>query len=475
MLRRVLLAGAATSLMSAVALPPLAARSAQTDVVEYVLDAAPMRFRPAPGIDYAALAFNGMLPGPVLRVKHGQRVRVRFRNRTGEESTVHWHGMILPNAMDGVAGITQPPVPNGGEFSYEFAADPPGTRWYHSHVFPQAIRGLFGAFVVEDPRDEPYARELVVVFHAVPAPRTLDLAMQGRSNAPMADPFGSPELRAMKTGDRMGDELVFVSHCINGASYPRTAPLAVKVGERVRLRVLNADPTQTRYVRLAGHTLHVTHSDGNRLPRTVAVDALRVGAAERYDAWFEVTRPGAWLLQSLSSDPLVFEQALVVHTPGMERAAPLAAAQTLEGTRYFTYERAGEAVPGRLQLGKIDVDARYELGGGRWGDGRWTMNGAVWPDTAKIHVRRGDSVAVRFTNKTDMDHPMHLHGHVFELVEFGGSILRAPLAKDVALVPAEGGTLTWRFTANSPQGRWLLHCHNEVHMMGGLMTEVVYL
>jgi FtsP/CotA-like multicopper oxidase with cupredoxin domain len=474
MLRRAFLTGAATSLTSAVALLPLGMRAAQADVVEHTLDAAPLRFRPAPGTDYAALAYNGAIPGPVLRVRHGQRVRVLLRNRSGGESTVHWHGMILPNTMDGVPGITQPPVLDGGEFTYEFAPDPPGTRWYHSHVFPQAIRGLFGVFIVEDPRDDPYDRELAVVLHAVPASRTLDLAMQGRSNAPMVDPFGSPELRAMKPGDRMGDELGYVAHCLNGASYPRTAPLKVKVGDRVRLRVLNANPTETRYVRLAGHVLHVTHADGNRLPKPVTVDALRIGAAERYDAWFEVTRPGAWLLQSLSSDPLAFEQALVVHTPGMERAAPLAAAQRLEGSRYFTYGLAGEAAPGPLQLGKLNVDVHYELGGGRWGDGRWTMNGAVWPDTPKIHVHRGDSVAIRFTNRTDMDHPMHLHGHVFDIVEVGGRVLRVPLAKDVALVPADGGTMTWRFTANSPKGRWLLHCHNEVHMMSGLMTEVLY-
>ncbi|MGP6192266.1 MAG: multicopper oxidase family protein [Vulcanimicrobiaceae bacterium] len=474
MQRRTFLTGAATSLMSVAALPRLAARAAAADTVEYTLDAAPLRFRAAPGVDYAGLAYNGTLPGPVLRLRHGQRVRVRFRNRTGEQSTVHWHGMILPNAMDGVAGITQPPVPGGGEFVYEFAPDPPGTRWYHSHVFPQAIRGLFGVFVVEDPGDERYDRELVVVFHDVPSTRTLDLAMQGRSNAPMVDPFGSPELRAMKPGDRMGDEVAYLAHCINGATYPHAAPVAVNVGDRVRVRVLNANPSQTRYVRLAAHTLHVTHADGNRLAKPLAVDALRVGVAERYDAWFEVTRPGAWLLQSVSSDPLAFEQALVVSTPGHEHDAPVAVAQTLADTRYFTYALAGDAAATPLQLGKLDVDVRYELGGGRWGVGRWTMNGAVWPDTEKIRVHRGDRVAVRFSNKTDMDHPMHLHGHVFEIVEINGRALRSPLAKDVALVPADGGTMTWRFAADSPAGRWLLHCHNEVHMMSGLMTEVVY-
>jgi FtsP/CotA-like multicopper oxidase with cupredoxin domain len=83
-------------------------------------------------------------------------------------------------------------------------------------------------------------------------------------------------------------------------------------------------------------------------------------------------------------------------------------------------------------------------------------------------------VLVSFTNKADMEHPMHLHGHTFEIVEIGGKALARPLAKDIALVPANGGTLTWRFDATSPPGRWLLHCHNDIHMTDGMMTEVVY-
>jgi FtsP/CotA-like multicopper oxidase with cupredoxin domain len=102
------------------------------------------------------------------------------------------------------------------------------------------------------------------------------------------------------------------------------------------------------------------------------------------------------------------------------------------------------------------------------------MNGATWPNTEKIFVRHGDDVVVRFTNKTDMDHPMHLHGHTFDIVEIDGRRVERPLAKDVSLVRANGGTMAWRFRADSPPGRWLLHCHNQIHMMDGMMTEVVY-
>jgi FtsP/CotA-like multicopper oxidase with cupredoxin domain len=456
---------------AAFALSPLSERVLAQDVVEYTLTAAPRTFSPVPGIDFAGLAYNGTIPGPVLRVTHGQRVRVRYRNHTGVATSVHWHGQIIPNDMDGVAGITQPPVPPGGEFSYEFAPNPPGTRWYHDHAFEMAVvRGLYGMFVIDDPYEERADKEFVLLFHDLPRWNSVEAAIRGVSSAPMTDPIGSPEMMQMRPGDRMGDEVAYLAHCINGASYPNTKKLAVNVGDRVRLRILNANPTQTRYIRLGGHRLTVTHSDGNRMEQPVTVDALRVGVAERYDAWFEVSRPGAWLVQGLSSDPLVYEQAAVIYTPGMENAPPMASPQTLHGVDFFTYAKAGGVVAQAPPAPSV----RFTLGGGAYGSNRWTIDGRVWPYTPKIRVHRGEVVTVHFHNTTDMDHPMHLHGHVFKLMEVNRQTLAHPLPKDTSLVPANGGTTTWQFTADSPPGRWLLHCHNEIHMMDGMMTEVDY-
>ena len=114
------------------------------------------------------------------------------------------------------------------------------------------------------------------------------------------------------------------------------------------------------------------------------------------------------------------------------------------------------------------------LGGGGWGSSRWTIGGKIWPNTPKLRVRRGEVVTVRFRNTSDMDHPMHLHGHIFMLTEVNEMPLQRPLAKDGSLVAANGSA-TWRFTADSSPGRWLLHCHNEIHMIGGMMAEVVYI
>jgi len=456
--------------MIAVALPRLSSRALALDVAEYSLTSAPLRFSPMAGLNFEGRAFNGTIPGPVLRVAAGQRLRATFANKSGSPATIHWHGMILPNKMDGVEGLTQPAVPDGKSFVYEFDAKPSGTRWYHDHISDGLARGLFGLLIVEDSKDEPADQEFALVFHDVPKISTIDAAMRGVSSAPMVDPLGSPEMKQMEPGDKMGDEVAYVAHCINGASYPNTQKLAVKTGQRVRLRILNANPTQTRYVRLAGHRLTVTHSDGNRLAQPLEVDALRIGVAERYDAYFEVTKPGAFLLQGLSSDPLAYQQAAVVYTEGMENAAPLGSPQTLEGVDEFTYEKAG----GAQSPGTQRAQHSFTLGGGEYGKSRWTIDGKQYPNTPKIYVRSGDSVSIRFTNKTDMDHAMHLHGHTFQLVEVDGKRLTRPLDKDTTLVRANGGSIAWQFKADSPPGKWLLHCHNEIHMMDGMMTQVVY-
>jgi len=493
-------AGAA---LSWVVLPPPSARAADRDLVEVTLDARPYRYPAVSGARFTGLAYNGRVPGPLLRVRYGQRFRARFINNTGGLSTIHWHGMILPNDMDGVPYVTQAPVPNGGEFIYTFKPDPPGFRWYHSHMGDQAALGLFGAFLVEDPRDARADVEVVLILHDIPDIRSLWAALAGKSTAtmnvppgltpngmqawPAADPLHRrggmggmggmggqpPSMRPMP----MADAVAYLSHCVSGAAYPHTRPLIVKVGQTVRLRILNASPTLTHYVRLAGHRLRVTHSDGNPMPRDVTVDALRIGVAERYDAWFEVTRPGAWMLTSLMGDIHDHRQSVLIRTEDAAHRLPEVPPPSLEGVELFTYRLAGVGMPlppgEHAWFGPANVRKTLLLGGGEPGHRHWTIDGKIWPHTPKIDVRSGDRVQIHFKNPTDMDHPMHLHGHVFELVEASGERLRYPLPKDTTLVPA-GSTATWRFLADSPPGRWVLHCHNIVHQMDGMMTEVDY-
>ncbi len=439
-----------------------ARRASAREPVDVTLRSAPLR---------DGLAYNGTIPGPLLRVAHGQRIRVRYVSGVEVPTSVHWHGLLLPNDMDGVAGLTQAAVHRGGEYVYDFVAGPSGTRWYHDHAFQLGMaRGLFGMFVVEDPNEEAADAEFALVFHDVPVWSSIEAALRGMGTAPMSDPMGSPEIMQM-AGGKMGDEVAYAAHCINGASYPNVKKLAVRLGQRVRLRLLNASPTLTRYVRLAGHSLTVTHADGNALAAPVEVDALRIATGERYDAIIVVRDPGAFLLEGVGGDPLASQQALVVCTEGMENAPPLRASPMLEGARVFSYELAGGIA---AAAHAVPPDFEMTLGGGGWKNPRWTIDDRVWPQTPKLRVRRGQVVTLRFRNTSEMDHPMHLHGHIFALTEVDGKSLLRPLSKDVVLVAANGGTVTWRFVADAPAGRWLLHCHNEVHMVDGMMSELVY-
>ncbi len=144
MMRRAAFLQAGAGAMIVAALPRISARAAAAGIVEYPLTSAPLTFSPVAGMQFPGLAFNAAIPGPVIRIVHGQRLRARYTNHASEAATIHWHGMILPNAMDGVENITQPPVARGKSFTYEFTPDPPGTRWYHDHVSGGLTRGLLG-------------------------------------------------------------------------------------------------------------------------------------------------------------------------------------------------------------------------------------------------------------------------------------------------------------------------------------------
>lgn len=444
------------------ALPALSRRAMGEDIVNVTLRSAPRA---------GGLAFNGTIPGPLLRVVHGQRIRLRYVSGVDVPTSIHWHGMLLPNAMDGVAGVTQSPVRRGETFVYEFAPGPPGTRWYHDHAFRfAAVRGLFGAFIVDDPSEASADRDYALVFHDVPDWRSFDAALHGVSGASMSDPMGASH--DMEPPPKMGDDVAYVAHRINGASYPHGAKYPVRVGERVRLRIVNASPTQTRYVALAGHELVVTHADGNMLERPVAADALRVAAGERYDAMVDFSKEGAFLLQAISSDAREMQQqAVLFYTAEMQNATPQSASPMLEGLRVATYEKLGGVVAEAAT--ENDPVREFVLGGGGWDNPRWTIDDRVWPHTPKLAVRQGEQVTVRFRNAGDMEHPMHLHGHLFDVTHVNGTKLARPLRKDGALISPKGSA-TWRFVANAQPGRWMLHCHNDVHMDGGMMTEIVY-
>jgi multicopper oxidase len=464
-----------------------AAEVAARTVRELHLETREVRWEVAPGKVVKAMAYNGQVPGPEIRLTEGERVRVVLRNALGEPTTIHWHGVDVPNAMDGVPGVTQQPVPPGATFVYEFEARPAGTRWYHTHFqeHRQMDLGLVAPLIIEPAGREPIAvdREYTLVLDdwatgtGKPVPPTVEGTagargsrggMMGGMGNMMGDRRGGMMGGMMGRGGMGGNQPAYDVMTINGKAYPATEPLRVRAGERVRLRLINASAEHTHVLRLAGHRLSVTHTDGNPLVQPVEVDVLPIAPSERYDAVVTAARPGAWFLYCAApGHAAAGEQVLVVYEgrDGVKPEAPVEGVAGLSAWQYGLGRGRAVLAPPSRQERTFDLT----LGGGMMGSDVWTINGKRYPDSDPLDARKGDRVRVRLGNMSMEAHPMHLHGQSFKVVAVNGQRLDAPIVKDCVDVEGHMGTVDIEFTAHNP-GDWLFHCHKPMHMEGGMMA-----
>jgi FtsP/CotA-like multicopper oxidase with cupredoxin domain len=464
------------------------AQPATKAVREIQLEALEVSWELAPGKVVKAMAYNGRVPGPELRVKEGERVRILLTNRLTEPTTIHWHGVDVPNAMDGVPEVTQKAVSPGETFVYEFEARPAGTRWYHTHAqeHRQLDLGLAAPLIIEPASPEPFAfdREYTLVLDdwvtgtGPPVPSTREGIAGGRGSAGgmmsgmggmmgggMGGMMGRGGMGAMMGG---GQTPAYDTMTINGKAFPATAPLRVRQGERVRLRLINASADHTHVVRLAGHRLRVTHTDGNPLVQPVEVDAVPIAPSERYDVLVVADRPGAWVFTCLApGHRAAGEQALLIYE-GHEGAKAEAVSEGVAGLHLWQYGlgRGQDVLP--RPSGQVRV---YDLAlsGGMMGSDEWTINGKQYPRTDPLRLHRGDAARVRFVNHSMEGHPMHLHGQSFKVLAVNGARYAQPIVKDSVDVEPHMGSVVLEFTAHNP-GAWFFHCHKPMHMEGGMIT-----
>lgn len=478
------------------ALLPGQASAAQREAVggvrEIHLETREVLWELAPGKRIKAMAYNGQIPGPGIRLKEGERVRIVLKNALPEPTTIHWHGVDVPNPMDGVPGVTQKPVQSGGTFIYEFEARPAGTRWYHTHFqeHKQLDLGLYAPLIIEPAQPDPFPfdREYTLVLDdwatgtGRPLPSTSEgtAGGRGRMGGMMGGMMRGGMGRMMEgmmgrggmggMGGMMGSDErpTYDTMTINGKAYPATQPLKVRKGERVCLRLINASADLTHVLRLAGHRLTVTHTDGNPLTQAVAVDAVPIAPAERYDVVFAADRPGAWFLYCAQPGHAGAGEQLLVIYDGHEGAK---LEPTSEGVAGLTLWRYGLG-RGRDILAQPSGQERtfdLTLSGGMMGSDVWTINDERYPNTEPLRLRRGDRARIRFRNMSMEAHPMHLHGQSFKVLSVNGTRLSAPIVKDTVDVEAHMGSVVVEFTAHNP-GDWFLHCHKPDHMEGGMIT-----
>jgi FtsP/CotA-like multicopper oxidase with cupredoxin domain len=428
------------------------------------------RFTAAPdGRSRQVWGYNGLLPGPVIRVKEGDTLRVKVINELGDVPTsVHWHGMHQPGTwrMDGVEGVSRPPIPAGSEFVYEFKATPAGTHWYHSHVGVQYGNGLSGPLIVEERTPiAAYDRDEIVFL--------TDWFLES-GDALLAGILKGTDgkMPARKGGKGMKDlgDVPFQSALVNGKGRAPgdtkgpLATLAVKKGETVRLRLINASSTYALRFQVDGHPLSVIAADGAPV-RPVTVDNLVVNVGERFDVLLRANQGGAHWVRAATLDGK--EARAVLRYAGAPAGDP-EAAPARWGAHTLTREEMRARAPVALAAKPREIALTL---GGSMKPYRWSINEQFYPKADPLVLTKGDAVRFHLRNPTGMDHPFHLHGHYFRVLGKPGALnLKDPVQKDTVNVPAKE-ELVIQWQATNP-GRWFFHCHIEWHLATGMARVI---
>jgi FtsP/CotA-like multicopper oxidase with cupredoxin domain len=415
-------------------------RARQDPPADLTLRIAETEWELAPRRRVKTLAYNGTIPGPLVRVRAGRPFTVDVWNDSTHEDIVHWHGLHIPSDVDGAVEQGTPPVPARSHRRYTFTPEPSGTRWYHTHGMVHrdlkrgTYTGLAGVMIVEGAGDPgAYDREEVIVLK--------EFEPYFRNDGPL--------------------DVEFHAFTINGKMAGAGAPIRVKEGERVLFRIVNASATLHHRLALPGHEFRVVALDGNAVPAARSVPIVDLAPGERVDAIVNMATAGVWWLGEIRDAQRAAGMAIAVEYAGQPGAPrwiaprPFAWELGLFGTD--ATDRTAEAT---TLVFKAKADGHT-----------WMINGKSYPDTAPIVVRAGRRYRWIFDNQSADDHPVHLHRHTFEVVRIGDRRMSGIL-KDVLNVPA------WKqaeveVLADHP-GLSLLHCHQQFHMDMGFMTMVRY-
>jgi FtsP/CotA-like multicopper oxidase with cupredoxin domain len=378
-------------------------------------------------LEIEGYAYNGQNPGPTIRAQVGDTVVVDFQNLIDTPTTVHWHGLKVPNEMDGVEWVSEPLLP-GASFTYTFTATQAGTFWYHPHldVEHQVDLGLYGAIVVENPEDPLVERDLVVVWDAW-------------AEADPADAHTAPDPGTLRW-------------TANGGIAPR---VELAAGEVVRVRMINA--SNAGYLDLSWPGLRQIGADQGLLPAPVEPTSVLLAPGDRAD--FE------W-----AADSEDFEVTTAMYTPsgGSALGDPL----MLLAVEMADPTAPGAALPwsGPAEPASEDptwTDITYVLQGGAAAED-WLINGESYPDVTIRTAPLGEASVIEVRNLSATEHPFHLHGLAFEVLSIDGVAPAQRTIEDTVNVKIRQ-RVRLQVLADNP-GDWMVHCHLLGHEAGGMMT-----
>jgi FtsP/CotA-like multicopper oxidase with cupredoxin domain len=489
-------------------------------ITEYTLEIAEATLSPA-GRPVQALTVNGSMPGPVLRFREGDIARIHVRNRlTTEQTSTHWHGLLVPNLEDGVPYLTTPPIGPGESRTFEFLLKHSGTYWYHSHTGLQEQRGVYGAIVIEPKTSAPARtdlpridREEVVVLSDWTNERASDILrtlMRGSDWYAIRKGTAQSLLGAFRSG-HVGDYLkrekarlpamdisdvaydAFLANCRQRQQIP------ARPGETVRLRIVNSGASTYFYLSSAAGPLTIIAADGMDVV-PIGQHRLLVGMAETYDLLVTVP-PGSaatWEVRATAQDgsghasvflgegpvqlaptalpPTAYsmDAALAAVLDQLDESGERSDAEALanENPRPLPpYHRLKSSAPTTLPSNAPVREITLKLTGDmtRY---LWSIDGRSIEEQSTVPVKRGEILRVVMVNNTMMHHPMHLHGHFFRLL--------IPNAVDPAFAPRKHtvdvppmSRRVIEFYADEDRD-WLFHCHLLFHMKAGMARIFSY-
>ena len=492
-----------------------------------------------------AVAVNGTIPGPLVRLREGQQARLHVTNTLAEDSSIHWHGLLVPFQFDGVPGVSFPGIRPGERFTYDFPIRQSGTYWWHSHSGLQEQAGHYGPIIVESADPDPrYDRDYVVLLseftplHPHDIMRKLKVgehyfqrdmltANEGTMPGAMRRMWGKMRMNPRDISDVTGSTYTFL---VNGHGPQDDLQFAFVPGERVRLRVINGSAMTFFNLRIPGVPMTVIQADGQDVDE-VEVDEFQIGVAETYDVIVSPPAGSHAIVAEAMDRSGMGIASLTSHKGHIATPPPLRQIPTLTMADMGMMDHSAHSGSGMVSMEGMDhsmrdtsaLPADVEAGPGvdmvapmpmdrmdfpglgldtvshrvlRYTDLRarrmnphreidremeihltgnmerymWSFDGRKFTAVTDDPIRFGydERVRVKLVNQTMMAHPIHLHGHFFELVN-GADHMHQPLKHTVVVQP--GGTATFDLTANEP-GDWAFHCHLLYHMHAGMMQVV---
>lgn len=391
-----------------------------------------------------------------FRGEKGKPFDVLLKNTMQVPTSIHWHGLILPNREDGVAFITQFPIYPGLSDHYEFPLVQSGTYWMHSHFGLQEQSLLSAPLIISEPDDAKIAEQEAILFLA-------DFSFKSPSEI-------YQNLLHPKDTMKMGPDIVEVDYdafLLNYRTLEDPEIMHVKPGSKVRLRIINGASTTNFFVDLGKLQGDLIAVDGNRI-QSLKDATFEVGVAQRIDIVLTIPKEGGAFPILAQGEGTDKQTGMILTTT---QSVPKLSSKAKEKALAFTNAQE-KKLQALYPLEKKSVDQRVVIElGGNMSQYIWTLNGQSWPEVTPVEVKEGERVEIVFKNVTTMSHPMHLHGHVFQVTAINDQVINGAMRDTVLVMP--NSSITIQFDANNP-GVWPLHCHVLYHLEAGMLTVLRY-